>query len=80
MLDMWLGYLFERWRQLVHDLYLADLHIVEWPELLHYVCRRLRLVYELVQHMLVGNLRGAGRQLVHELWHEPIFVRRRELL
>ena len=56
-------------RQLVHDLYLADLHIVEWPELLHYVCRRLRLVYELVQHMLVGNLRGAGRQLVHKLWH-----------
>ena len=48
MLDMWLGYLFERWRQLVHDLYLADLHIVEWPELLHYVCRRLRVVYELV--------------------------------
>ena len=48
MLDMWLGYLFERWRQLVHDLYLADLHIVEWSELLHYVCRRLRVVYELV--------------------------------
>ena len=48
VLDMWLGYLFERWRQLVHDLYLADLHIVEWSELLHYVCRRLRVVYELV--------------------------------
>ena len=61
-------------------LYLAGLHIVEWPELLHCVLRRLRLVCELVLSMLRRNLRGAGRQLVHELWHQPIFGRRRELL
>ena len=58
----------------MHDLYLAGLHIVEWPELLHCVLRRLRLVCELMQHMLVGNLRGAGRQLVHDLYLADLHI------